>query len=82
MVRKKAIILEVVWKDISTYGGWHSITDVDELMAIECYTVGYLVGKTKTLIRIAQSLNMGKAEPVGDVTVIPLTNVKKIRRLR
>ena len=77
---KKAIILEVIWNDISTYGGWHQVNEVDTLTTIECRSVGYLVGKTNKLIRIAQSLTKGKE--IGDVTVIPLTNVKKIRRLR
>ncbi len=81
-MRKKAIILEIVWNDISTYSGWHSPAEVDAFTTIECRSVGYLVGKTKACIKIAQSLNRGQVEPVGDVTVISLSNVKKIKRLR
>ena len=79
---KKPILLEIEWNDISTYSEWLTPEEVDMLPSIACKSVGILVGKTKDKIKIAQTINNGGVKPICDVTVIPLSNVTKIRRLK
>jgi len=80
---KKAIFLEIDWRDISTYSGeWLTPGEVDNLPLITCKSVGILVGRTKDWIKIAQTINNSGVKPVSDVTIIPLGNVTKIRRLQ
>ncbi len=76
----KPIIVEVLWIDIAGYPGWGTGRKLSDFKPAECRTVGYLLEKGK-LVKIAGTMNLSDID-VGDVLVIPISNVKKIRRLR
>lgn len=77
---KTPSIVHVSWIDsCSPSRKWQDRDGIKGYKPASCITVGYLIEKRKDAVVIAAS--WGEHE-VGDVTAIPRSCVKKIRRLR
>lgn len=69
-------IVEVLWDDICTAGGWRSTR---RNRPVECITVGYLTAQDKESITVTGSFNgMGD---FSDLTAIPRGCVRSVKRL-
>jgi hypothetical protein len=69
-VAPKEELLEIFWKDISSYGGWNPRDDSPQADCLVARSCGYLVSEDKEVIRIAQSL-ISRNNMLGELLVIP-----------
>jgi len=72
---KKKPAVEVEWIDSMGSSGWHELKNAD----LRCRTVGILYEKKKDRIVIAQNESV---HVYGDYIEIPVSAVKKIRKLK
>lgn len=70
-------IVEVTWKDSTTYDAWQHESGMISKVAT-CKTVGYLYSKTKNKVVLVASKSIGT---VAQMMVIPRKCIKKIRKL-
>ena len=68
--------VEIQWEDVYTAIGWHTPDVVPEPAVIT--QVGYVLRKTRKHLILVSSYD---EEHVGDVTNIPLSLVRKMRRV-
>ena len=71
---------EVEWVDISGASNWVSKDIAANLTPIRCHTVGYIAKRTKRLLVVYSTGTDNNS--VSDRTAIPMSNVKRIKRLR
>ena len=69
------------WDDIVSDSAWLPEQKAADYPVTQCKSVGYFVNKTKDILRLSATIQLGK-DPERDVIVIPLGVVKKIRRLK
>ena len=72
-------IVEVTWKDATSFHGWYSLESARTDVPDECRTVGRLVRCNKRFVSVAQTVNAGGK--VCENWVIPRPWVLKIVRL-
>ena len=73
-------IVEVMWKDATSFHGWYSLESVRTDVPDECRTVGRLVRCDKKFVSVVQSVTAnGK---LCENWVIPRPWVLKIARLK
>lgn len=84
MNRRRPICVEVHWQDAKSLGGWSPDAEAEALGLVDCFTVGHLLEKTKTYIKVAATTSFvdGGSDGVGDVIAIPIGMVKKMRKLK
>lgn len=68
-------IVEIIWTDTATTYGWRE--SPSEADTLKVRTSGYLVGRTRKIITVAQS--NGQNGDWAELTVIPRSNIKSIR---
>jgi hypothetical protein len=75
-------IVEVTWEDSATRAAWHSLEEAkgDKFLVIK--TLGYLVNDVPQKVTVAASIDDKEHADVGDVTTIPKSCIKRIKRLR
>ncbi|KKK51886.1 hypothetical protein LCGC14_3110480 [marine sediment metagenome] len=78
---KKNTLIEIEWEDIVSDSAWLIEEVAVKEPLTQCKSVGYFLNKTKEVIRLSSSIQLGK-DSERDVIVIPLGVVKKIRRLK
>jgi len=74
----KPKLVMVFWIDICSAPEWQPKDNV-ELDPAPCISVGWIVKKDKDTLTIAADQNEGD---FGSITTIPMSNVKKIKKLR
>lgn len=73
--------VEVYWQDATSVSEWMNTEQALQETPVECHTVGYLLHKTKKLLRVVRTVHNDGAQ-VGDVFMIPTAWVTKIRYLK
>ena len=73
-------IVEVIWYDSCTSGGWKSIEDMTDTRPLICCTVGYLLKRDRHIIQIIQSQT--EYHKLSDSMTIPRACVLSYRVLR
>jgi hypothetical protein len=69
--------VEVEWVDSEGGSGWHPIAkERDEKPRTGCATVGYLFERTRSHVKIVQSLS--ENENVDNVLTIPRSAIRKV----
>lgn len=77
-----APLVEVHWIDSIGYDSWRDISEVADKTLGDCYTAGYLIGKTDEMIQIAESMEVSGGETqVADVMCIPAVAVLELIEL-
>lgn len=72
--------VEVEWMDATAFIGWRTWDDAQGCGLSTIKTVGYLAPPTKTTLRVVPTLAANG--DIGDVWLIPLAWVQKVRRLK
>ncbi len=72
---------EVEWIDISSSSRWVDKAVAGDLAPLTCHTVGYIAKRNKRVL-VMYSSKAGENDSVSDRTSIPMSCVKKIKRLR
>ena len=72
-------IVEVTWKDATSFHGWYSLENARTDVPDECRTVGRLVRCNKKFVSVSQTVNTGGK--VCENWVIPRPWVLKIARI-
>ena len=77
-------IVEVKWEDSYTQTSWGPRTRfVNQDSSSPCRTCGYLIEKTKEVVRIALSAGDDPmAADFADVMSIPMKNIRKFKYIR
>ena len=76
LVKAKMVLVE--WEDAAVHAGWQSF-EPNQVAPPTCYSVGFLLGKTRSAIMLATSIGDGE---VGGLLVIPRGCVTAIKRIR
>jgi hypothetical protein len=76
-------LVAITWLDITSHNGWQ---DTDKWPLTTCHTVGWVVQTSDRCLKVAQSIMEAEAKNVangcGNVMVIPLANIQKVKTLR
>lgn len=79
MPKAKYPLVEVLWHDAWSQGGWQT-TDPQKNEPAPCLSVGYMIAKTKSGVTLAGSLDDGAN--VGVIQFRPSGMIKSIKVLR
>lgn len=75
----KPALVEVTWLDACSHHGWYTDDELPTATLMEMKTVGYVVRRRKKDIALAQAHS---PEKWGEIWVIPIACVSRVRRLR
>ena len=73
-------VVEVIWYDSATTGGWKSIEAITERRPLICCTVGYLLKRDSKIVEVVQS--QSECDKLSDSMTIPRQCVLSYRVLR
>ena len=76
---KKGTLVVVEWQDTTINISWHGENNLEDCQPNVCFTVGWQVNSSRTILRIASTRNIN-GEWVG-ITAIPKGCVRNIRKL-
>ena len=74
--------VEVTWIDASMNTGWSTKEEALKVQPPVCYSVGWLLKRTRKMVLLVLSRGEGENSHVADVLTIPAGMVKKVRTLR
>lgn len=75
----KPVIVEIYWRDATTYGGWVGSEEVPALTLWECRSIGYLQHEDAQHLRLVQTQT--DRDRVGEVLVIDKKWITKRRKI-
>lgn len=78
---KNGDLVLVDWEDACSSGRWMDRERAAKTEALQCQSAGFLVRNDRKIVSVASG-RCGDNDTVSDVTTIPRSNVKRIRRLR
>lgn len=83
---EKYPMVEVHWNDIVSDPSWISVDDLKNQKLAICITKGHLLSQTKGITRIFGDYAVNDKDPkkideVGNSTIIPNSNVIKIKKI-
>ena len=73
------------WKDIQSDSSWHSLTTLKKSQPATCITMGWLLSTHKGNYTFCADVNFnddGTINEGGNSTVIPKTNVLKLKEIK
>lgn len=77
-------LVEITWVDIMSDSSWASLQSVHKLELPTCVTKGHLITQAKGITRVFGDYSLDKEnniEEVGNVTIIPNSVIKDIKKL-
>ena len=79
-------LVHLKWIDSGMRSGWKLLDDIRQqpLLDITCHTVGYVMGRNKRWIKVAQSLagQGGDIDQASNFIQIPLVAIEKLTLLK
>ena len=79
MIYGQPPLVEVIWHDATGYNQWFEGSDWDTKMPMIIRTLGYMVQKDKTMVKLVMSIRDDGG--IGDMFIIPRGCVKHIKIL-
>lgn len=74
-------VVEVYWQDATSVSEWMTPEQALQETPVDCHTVGYLLYKSKSLLRVVRTV-YNDCSRVGDVFLIPTAWITRIRYLK
>ncbi len=77
-------LVEVRWDDSYGIGGWQDNRDLRHFVRQShlIRTVGYVIHKSKKKIVVAANISIHSGSSCGHLMAIPMSQVRRIRRLK
>lgn len=82
--KDKHPFVEVEWVDICSNADWMSFDDLMSMTLPICYTKGHLLTQKNGVTRVFADASIddkGELETIGNVTIIPNSVIKNIKKL-